>query len=366
MIKRAIILASFCPQAMGQLSFNDAQFSELSTSARALGLGNALIAKAYDTDSASIFYNPAGLGSFRGLRFRLSNLQFEWNTNGMDLGDGDENFFSSIGNFRKAFSLEGLRGLQTDTFYRPTFGRVNATPHFTVRHFSLGYLYSLQTKTQAKQEEGEDFFEYADRTDHGPYAALNFPLFGGAFKAGVLAVLLERKEAYGQAPLHETLPPIDYRRGTGLFFVAGGKFTFPTALLPTLALKVNNAAGGSFRAEDGRVAPERIQTSFDLGFSLSPKFGPRSQIHLEVDFRDALGAHENVSFGRKFAMGLELDFVRTFFLRFGLSEGFGSLGVGARTRFLSFHLASYAVDLSDDQFRGSEGRRFALSFSYGL
>jgi len=67
-------------QAIG---FNDATFPELATSARALAMGNAFIAKVDDASSA--FYNPAGLGTVRLGHFHLLNLHLETNKDWLNL-----------------------------------------------------------------------------------------------------------------------------------------------------------------------------------------------------------------------------------------------------------------------------------------
>ena len=54
-----------------QLGFEDAIFPELAVSGRALALGGAYISKV--DDSSAPFYNPAGLGSVRDIKFHLKN-----------------------------------------------------------------------------------------------------------------------------------------------------------------------------------------------------------------------------------------------------------------------------------------------------
>jgi hypothetical protein len=63
---------------------------------------------------------------------------------------------------------------------------------------------------------------------------------------------------------------------------------------------------------------------------------------------------------------MELDIARTFFLRMGYGDGFGSGGIGIRTQKFILDLTTYAVDKSESSFRGNEDRRFVFSISSGL
>ena len=68
------------------IGFSDAVFPELATSGRALGMGNAFIARV--DDSSAVFYNPAGLGTIRYGHFHLSNFHLETNRGWMNIGTG--------------------------------------------------------------------------------------------------------------------------------------------------------------------------------------------------------------------------------------------------------------------------------------
>jgi hypothetical protein len=65
-------------------------------------------------------------------------------------------------------------------------------------------------------------------------------------------------------------------------------------------------------------------------------------------------------------MGAEIDVMRTFFFRVGYGDGFGSGGIGMKTKRLEFDLTTYAVDTEQAGFRGNEDRRFAMTISSGF
>jgi len=82
--------------------------------------------------------------------------------------------------------------------------------------------------------------------------------------------------------------------------------------------------------------------------------------------KDAMGKYSAISSTRKLLLRMEVDYRRMIFFRMGYSDGYGSAGLGLKTRKLEFSLTTYAVDLTDSQFRGSEDRRFVLSMSSGF
>ena len=154
----------------------------------------------------------------------------------------------------------------------------------------------------------------------------------------------------------------DYNEGSVLLLAVGAKITWPIALLPTFAARLNNSLGTGFSGGDN--APAKIERSFDVGLSITPKLTRFMRLHMEVDMRDLNHRHKNVPFSKKIALGAELDFSRRIFVRLGLSNGFGSFGLGMKTKNFSCDLTTYAVELTN-RLRGQEDRRFAFSFSIG-
>ena len=349
----------------GEVDFRDAIYPEFATSSRALAMGNAYVAKVDDASSA--FYNPAGLGTVRAPSFHLSNVHLEVNKDWIDLGTGGS-ITDAFSNFTKGFSLDGTRELLKDHPGKFSHSRFHAMPNFTARFISFGYLYSIQTRAAYGSQDGAQL-EYAKRIDHGPYMGLNLSLWGGVVKLGVTGIYLTRQEAYGESDIDTTLElqDTDYKKGTGLIGTAGVKFTLPVYALPTLAVKMNNANSGTLSAASGYGgAPDKIKSSIDVGLSLTPQIGKTTRIHWEVNYKDFSGEYAGYSSSRKIGVGMEIDFRRTIFMRLGYGDGFGSAGLGVKTRKLQFDLTTYAVDLTDSDFRGEEDRRFVMSISSGF
>lgn len=359
-----IILAMVTERGFSTIGFEDATYPELIVSSRALAMGNAFISKV--DDSSSPFYNPAGLGTVRYGHLHLSNFLLEANKDWSKQTTGG-NGTDLVTNIPKGFSLDGTRELLLENRGQISHRKFQFTPNLTTRFFSLGYMYSTQTRAYLGAES-TDQFEYADRTDHGPYAAANLSLFGGIFKIGISTVYLNRKEAIGEADPDEkiSLDKNDYDQGSGFISTAGMRLTLPWNLLPTFSIVRRNAFGNGWGSTSGAGAPDKIKTTHDLGFSITPQIGKSTRVHLEVNYKDALGAYSDVKTSRRVMLGLELDFSRVIFFRLGYGDGFGSGGLGVRTQKVEFDLTTYASDLSNSSFRGKEDRRFVLGVSSGF
>lgn len=347
------------------LGFEDAVFPELATSGRALAMGNAFLSRV--DDSLSSFYNPAGLGSVRHPHLHLSNFHLESNKGWMNAGSSGS-MTDAATNFPKTFTLDGTRELLLKHPDTLTHARVQFMPNFTTRYFTMGYLISkINRGYMGTDVTSTGTYEYASRLDYGPYAGINLSMFGGVFKVGASVIYLSRDEAIGTATPTATLDlkDNDYKKGRAFIITGGTKLTLPFVMLPTFSATMHNALGTKFSGRAGG-APETIKSSVDLGFSLTPQVSKETRIHFEIDYKDVAGEYSGVSMNRKILAGMEFDFSRTMFVRFGYGDGFGSAGLGIKTRKLEFDLTTYAVDTTASAFRGREDRRFAMTLSSGF
>lgn len=356
-----LLFTSFYAKA---ISFEDAIFPELATSSRALAMGNAFIAKA--DDSSAAFYNPAGLGSVRYPHLHLSNFSFETNKGAIQSATGGT-LTSAFSDLTKLESLDGMRTLLNKNAGNIAHFRMHALPNFTTRYFSMGYLYAKRIRAVVNSTTATNGFEFADRLDYGPYAALNFSLFGGIFKFGASGIWLTRKEISTTSDPQATLVlgPNSYSKGTAFVVTSGVKLVLPVTFLPTFAATMHNSLHKTFSA-GGAGAPTTIPSSVDFGFSVTPQIGTATRVCMELDYKDFSGAYTGISATRRFLAGLEFDFSRTFFFRLGYGDGFGSAGLGVRSPKLEFDLTTYAVDTTSSAFRGKEDRRFVIGLSSGF
>ena len=349
------------------LGFEDAVFPELAVSGRALALGSAYISKV--DDSAAAFYNPAGLGSVRKVKFHLSNIHAETNMGWLKLATGGK-ITEAITNLPVALTMEGIRQRLVANPGNLTNTRYQLVPNITGRFFSIGYLFSRKTRMRLKSGASATL-EYADRYDYGPYGSMNLSLFGGIIKGGMTMILLTRHQVTEDS--HDKATPLviqdnAYSIGSGLFTIGGGKLTLPISWLPCLSATVHNAFNKNFTSFRGAGAPDKIKSSIDVGFSITPKIGKRTRMHLEINYKDLTKKYTGVHFLRKALIGVELDFSRAFFLRFGYGDSYGTAGLGFKSKTIDFDLSTYSVnpDPTSGLIRGEEDRRISLSISTGF
>lgn len=367
LIKLLLTFILFSTSAFSELQFEDAAFPEFLPSARALSMGNAYLSKV--DDSWSALYNPAGLGTVRGVQFHLTNLYLETNNGYLDITGGQGSVLDSTSNYTKAYDPEGLRELLRDTPGRISHARFGFFPNITFRGFTLGWLYSQQNRGRLKSIN--DQFELAERIDSGPIMALNLSLWGGVVKFGVSGMLLTRKQIIKDVDndVEVTIDEdVDWDKGTMTHITAGTRITFPVFLLPTFSFVYRNASNGSWYNEELSGAPPEIPQTLDAGFSITPFTGRNARLHLEINYRDIGNEYDETAIKRKVQAGMEFDWARKFFFRLGSGDGWGSAGIGVRNRRFVFDLTTYAVEASEvsSAFREEEDRRYVLSLSSGF
>lgn len=350
-------------EARAVLDFEDHAFPEFVTSARALAMGNAYICKVDDAWAA--FYNPAGLGTVRKPQLHLFNLHLEASDGLLDaVGDGTAT--DMPGKFLKTFKPDELRAMLAKNQGKLAHSRVNLFPNFTVRGLTLGYLYSQRNRAIIN-DDAANRFEIAQRKDHGPVLALNASFLGGVLKVGASAVYLIRTDLYKSfGPTDPvSISNSDSKSGKSPQLTAGAKITLPAAFLPTLSVVLRNATDNDFEVSSGSVAPVSIEQTIDAGISITPQIGKSSRVHMELNLKDIANAY-NTDATRRAALGVELDFKRRIFLRAGYGDGWGSGGLGLRSRTFQLDLTTYAVDRSQEGLREEEDRRWVFSLSSGF
>lgn len=353
----------FIRPANAKLDFEDAAYPELVTSARALAMGNAYINKV--DDSWSAFYNPAGLGTVRKPQFHILNLHTEASSTMLNvISDGPA--YKIPGNYKDSFDMEKMRAKLVNDQGKLAHARVNFFPNITVRGLTLGYMFSQRNRSIINNDAANNF-EVAERRDQGPVMALNASLFGGVFKIGASAVYLNRRELYKSfgptAPVD--INGNDYKSGKGLQVTGGARLTLPFELLPTFSIVLRNATNNNWEDIKNGGAPDKIKQTVDGAFSITPQISKISRLHMEANFRDMNNSYDT-DFKRRLGAGMELDFNRRIFLRAGYGDGWGSGGIGVRSRTFIMDLSTYAVDRSLDGFRKEEDRRWVLSLSSGF
>lgn len=362
-----LIFLSFSVKAA--LDFEDHAFPEFVTSARALAMGNAYICKV--DDSWSAFYNPAGLGTVRRPQFHLGNIHLEASS-GLTRIVGSGPAYEIPKNYMNSFDPNEMRTALAENKGELAHSRVNFFPNFTVRGLTLGYMASQRNRATINDLDPDpnnaaNTFEVAERRDHGPVMSLSGSLFGGVFKVGASAVYLIRRDLYKSFTPTDpvNISDSDYKSGKSLQVTAGTRLTLPVALLPTFSAVLRNATNNDWDGASDNGGPDKIKQTIDAGFSITPQIGKIARLHMEVNLKD-LGDSYDTDVKRRMAAGMELDFRRRLFLRLGYGDGWGSGGIGVRTRTFIMDLTTYAVDRSLDGFREEEDRRWVFSISSGF
>ena len=346
------------------IPFEDAVSPELVTSARALAMGNSYMSKV--DDSGAAFYNPAGLGTVRGLQFHLTNLHLETNNGFLDVTN-DGAFTDAVGNYSKAFKPADLRTLHAENPGHLSHSRFQVFPNLTYRGISIGYMYVQKNRARLKDLTSE--FEIAERTDFGPVLALSASLFGGIIKFGASGVYLTRKELQKDFASNEALSidaDVDYKKGSMTHITGGVRITLPYTWLPTFSGVIRNTSNTDWYDEELGGTPEKIPQTVEYGFSLTPNLGRTFRLQFEVSYKDVGNRYDDVPTSRKIMGGLEFDYLRRMFVRFGFGDGWGSGGLGVRNESIAFDLTTYAIEGSDDGYREEEDRRYVLSVSGGF
>ena len=184
-----IITFLFSQSSWALLEFEDAASPELVTSARALAMGNAYMNKVDDGWAA--FYNPAGLGTVRGLQLHLGNVHLETNSGFLNITSNGA-FTDSLSKYQDAFTATKLRGLHADQPGNLSHAKFQVFPNLTYRGISIGYMYVQQNRSRLQTLA--DDLELAERVDSGPVIAFSASLFGGIIKFGATAIHLTRKQ----------------------------------------------------------------------------------------------------------------------------------------------------------------------------
>ena len=349
-------------QGLTAVGFEDGIFPELVQSSRALAMGNAFIARV--DDESAPFYNPAGLGTVKRPIFYLSNLLFEINK-----GHAQEitaELKDSTDRIKSSFDLDGLRKLHQLDHGHFTHNQFSMAPNFTMRYLSFGYFYTRKTRT-FYGGGSDDQFEFADRTDHGPYVGGNLSFFGGIIKVGLAAVWVNRREVMGEADVNSDFAPSPEQKSKGSMILqtAGGRLTLPIATLPSIAATLYNSSAKEF-TPDKDHAPTAIKQNLVLGFSVTPRIGRDNRLHIEVNYKDFNKKNDKIKSSDRWTLGMEFNFFRTLFLRFGHHGGFTSGGVGIRVQHFRFNFSTYARRKDSVRFPKEEDRRFVLSSSFSF
>ena len=342
------------------MDFPDVVYPELATSLRSVGMGNANLTVAGNSEAA--FINPAGLGRKTPWRFNLGNILFQTNEDFHGLGyKGDVTKF--LDNFGKKLSLDGVRQLLLADRGKYLSSDFQILPNISGPFFNLGYLYV--TKNIITMGRAEDApLEYADRVDYGPYIGFGIPLFGEYLKLGTSVTYLTRAEANGESDKDTpiALAPSDYDKGSALIALMGLTFEVPFFPFFKFSAVRHNVFNQAF-SKDTAFQLDKIRNQIDIGASI---FLPMSSVAFLFTFdrKDINNKYSAVDSARKQLVGLEIAFLDWGWLRFGWGDGYFSSGVRFRGKSFELEISSWGVHGTSREYTRKEDRRFGFGFSH--
>jgi hypothetical protein len=339
--------------------------NEWYSTTRALSMGNVGLASAEDSATA-MFYNPAALARTKKVTAELFSPQIDVGTGVFTLGRG-------AADLSKHGSLRKVRPLVEARSNRASYLGGSLYPSISAQNFNFGVLL---------RGEGLSFYDgkqlvYRSRHVLIPTLGISIGSLAGRFRLGLAARVIQITE--NDRTLTGTIASngptgyqpgylLDAQEGLGIGLDAGALLSLPVAGLPTLGVVARNVGDTSFTgsapvgfATGSPTRKQKMKMTYDLGFSVSPKFGRKNSFTLGADYRDALNQNQ-VSTLRRINLGLEFSFSRILYLRTGLSRGYFTAGFGLASKYGSLDLGTYAEELDARGFRKKEDRRISIKF----
>ncbi len=332
------------------LPANGAELTEMHTSVRALGMGNAYSAVVSDADA--LFYNPAALSKISGYNFRFLDLQI--GLNGLEAYD----------NAIKASEAEGIEGFN-ELYGTKIWGGLGAKSAIFVPNFALALydsgLVSAELNDPAYPSLTTDFIN-----DYGIAIGLSFGM-GELWSMGFVAKRITRT---GQSIPIEPGILIDgggdlasefENTGIGYGLDFGTQITLPAPVKPTFTFVWKNVGHTSFQATGVHSAPPKMRDEMLLGFAADIDLF-FATLTPSIDYKHITQYDEPI--GKKLHLGAELSLplVR---VRGGFHQGYYTLGLGIDFWLIRFDIASYGVEKGI--YPGQdEDRRFAAQLTIEL
>lgn len=355
-------------------------------SPRALGMGDAFVAVA--NDYSLIFYNPAGIGRLEESQMNLS-MDFGLSSSYMSFYKDVEEASSGNDEAAKQQKLITLFQKNYGTTYAArvgTFQGIWLSPHWGIAVLPMDA--TIEYAVQDQGVPGINTRVYMDSTLALAYGnELRTLDAAGRVYWGVTGKFVNRAYYSKQVNVldlardSEALRPEDARDGytvdadVGVLYIpylpTEGLFSLLRYTKPTFGAVVHNVGdygfGQSFnifkRGTKGE-APEKLNRVLDIGTKWEyPSFwifGGRGV----MDFRDI--GHPNYSFSKGLHLGFEFDWTVSSWwkgqYRFGMNQGFLTLGASALFTLFRLDLVSYGEDVGYFG-KPKENRMYALKMN---
>ena len=326
----------------GQFAFarEDLLLGSRYTSAESAGMGGASLPLG-DTGADALFSNPALFGKFKDAHFDVDESFY---TNAQAITNGGLNIYK----------ITSLSGYSSQLLTNPgSFQGVGnqLIPSFSSRYFGIGVLANNQI---AAQESASGTIQYRSLYQLIPAIGGGFRLADGIIRLGYSVQWVN--EAQGSVTTSSSTSPLGYdqmlQQGSGLSSTFGFAMTLPYQYLPSFNAVVRNAFSTTYAGTP--VLIPSVGTSagtlptdpmtIDTSISVQPKLGAGTVMNLVFEYRDVTGK-TGMAFAGRLALGDEIAFRDSFFLRGGFSEGYPSAGFGVRSKTGELSFTWYSEEL---------------------
>lgn len=329
-------------------------FTEMNTSVRALGMGNAFTSIVDNSDA--LFYNPAALCQVEGVNWRVMNPRLGLN--------GQEALTT-------AQELGAASGDSLADRLEPLFGKrlwlgAGLQSLVSLPCFGFGVYQAADVAFNLSNPALPTFYANVIN-DIGLIGGVGFALVPGLN----VGMSLNRIYRIGSnVPLgvdtlvsasSSTLTSQIDNRGVGYAVDLAMQFVLPSPAKPTFSFVWKNAGQTRFIKESGSQSPPTIRDEMIFGLGLTIDL-PLMTIRPAVDLKYLNWSEEQI--GKKVHAGIEVE-LPLFAVRAGIHQGYYTMGLGVDLQFARFDIATYGVE------RGvypgqSEDRRYLAQMTIEL
>lgn len=321
---------------------------------RPLGMGGAFTAVADDENA--LFYNPAGLNRLENWGMGILNPL-------VDSSEGNFDFYDDVQDTDLDVTSE-VTDLIRDHLGETVHIRAALFPHYVQKNFAIGGLAQLKSNIEFRNAAFPETSIDALGTASG-HVGMAHGLQDEKlrFGVGVKYVSAHRvQEVYDAGeiadPDFEDQVDDDLLDGNGLGFDLGAMYSLPGQYNPIVGLTVLNVADTDLG--DAGELPQQV----NLGFSVNHQF---DWFHLTgaadwVDVFDDL--EQDGDLYKRLHFGVEAKLPKFASLRAGISQGYGSFGVGLDFKTLKVEYANYAEEMSSFA-GGKTDRRHVMQIAFG-
>lgn len=373
----AVLLSVFLVSEAGAQSKDpfSREVPSIMQSPAAMGMGGAYYGKSDDKYAG--FYNPAGLGHYKG----------KWTVDLIPVTVGiNERGLNSAKKIIDTLTKGDLGNQDTATQFIDTLmggytnlSPVNFYPAFTKKNLSVGIFSSNQINLLAYNKVLPEI-AVRGKSDNGAIVSFAFQFleddslslgfsikglyrisFTKSYTAGELAGLFAKDGGGTDSLLKEIMKD---GAGWGIYGTVGLMYDIPLLkkyIAPRVGISFNDFGYSAF----GPLM-EKIDPTLNLSVAFSPGWGPIST-DIVFDFTDLLFmAGSDKSFGKRVNMGAEIGFWNKLFLRVGLHQGYLTAGAGfSLWNVLKMNYAYYTEELGaySGQYKDT---RHVVEFSIGF